>query len=185
MNSQVNYRVLALACLIISIGQLSMGLVFPSLPWIAKDFDITLDQAQLLVSVYLFGFGPSQFIYGPVSDSLGRKKVLLFGLFIALAGLVSITLFHDSFEALVLGRLLQGIGTGCCAVLARATIRDSHSGDQLAKALGYISHGGFRNASLCSSYRWIHQPSLWLADGVCFATWLCRNCLVFAVWVVR
>ncbi|CAM4370093.1 multidrug effflux MFS transporter [Vibrio agarivorans] len=139
MPGQIHTRVLALAVLIISIGQLSMGLVFPSLPWIAKDFSVSLDQAQLLVSVYLLGFGPSQFIYGPVSDALGRKKVLLFGLTVALAGLLSIILFHHSFEALVLGRLLQGIGTGCCAVLARATIRDSHSGDQLAKALGYIA----------------------------------------------
>ncbi|MDR9828077.1 multidrug effflux MFS transporter [Vibrio sp. FNV 38] len=139
MPSQINHRVLALAVLIISIGQLSMGLVFPSLPWIAKDFSVSIDEAQLLVSVYLLGFGPSQFIYGPVSDALGRKKVLLFGLAVALIGLMSIVFFHQSFEALVLGRLLQGLGTGCCAVLARATIRDSHNGDHLAKALGYIA----------------------------------------------
>ncbi|MGL6316398.1 multidrug effflux MFS transporter [Vibrio sp. WXL103] len=139
MSSQVNKRVLLLACLIISVGQISMGLVIPSLPSIANDFGVSLDQTQLLVSVYLLGFGPSQFLYGPVSDALGRKKVLLFGLAIAAAGLVSILLFHHSLEALVLGRLLQGAGTGCCAVLARASIRDSHGGDQLAKALGYIA----------------------------------------------
>ncbi len=74
MSRAFEFKTILLACLIISVGQLSMGLVFPSLPWIAKDFDISLDQAQLLVSVYLLGFGPSQFIYGPVSDALGRKK---------------------------------------------------------------------------------------------------------------
>ncbi|GAM68871.1 multidrug resistance protein D [Vibrio sp. JCM 19236] len=105
-----------------------MGLVFPSLPWIAKDFSITLDQAQLLVGIYLLGFGPSQFIYGPISDSLGRKRVLLAGLLIAIAGLIAILAFSDSFEAMVLGRFLQGLGTGCCAVLARASTRDSYSG---------------------------------------------------------
>ncbi|CAM2969721.1 multidrug effflux MFS transporter [Vibrio rarus] len=128
-----------LACVIISIGQLSMGLVFPSLPWIAKDFAITLDQAQLLVSVYLLGFGPSQFIYGPISDSLGRKKVLLTGLLIAMLGLIFIIMFSDSFSAMVFGRFLQGLGTGCCAVLARASTRDSYTGAQLPTALSYIA----------------------------------------------
>ncbi|OBT13989.1 MFS transporter [Vibrio sp. UCD-FRSSP16_10] len=128
-----------LACLIISIGQFSMGLVFPSLPWIAKDFNISLDQAQLLVSIYLLGFGPSQFIYGPVSDALGRKKVLLCGLILAMLGLVFIIVFADSFHAMILGRFLQGLGTGCCAVLARATTRDSYTGDQLPTALSYIA----------------------------------------------
>lgn len=74
MSRPINFRTILLACLIISVGQLSMGLVMPSLPWIAKDFSISLDQAQLLVSIYLLGFGPSQFIYGPVSDALGRKS---------------------------------------------------------------------------------------------------------------
>ncbi|GEA49801.1 MFS transporter [Vibrio inusitatus NBRC 102082] len=128
-----------LACLIISIGQLSMGLVFPSLPWIAKDFSITLDQAQLLVGIYLLGFGPSQFIYGPISDALGRKKVLLCGLLIAMMGLGAIILYSDSFQAMVLGRFLQGLGTGCCAVLARASTRDSYTGSQLPTALSYIA----------------------------------------------
>lgn len=139
MSKPIQFRTILLACLIISIGQLSMGLVFPSLPWIAKDFSISLDQAQLLVSVYLLGFGPSQFIYGPISDSLGRKKVLLTGLLIALSGLMVIIVLKDSFNGMVLGRFLQGLGTGCCAVLARASTRDRYSGAQLPVALSYIA----------------------------------------------
>ncbi|WCP69405.1 multidrug effflux MFS transporter [Vibrio tubiashii] len=139
MSQPIQFRTILLACLIISIGQLSMGLVFPSLPWIAKDFSISLDQAQLLVSVYLLGFGPSQFIYGPISDALGRKKVLLTGLLIALSGLMVIIVLKDSFNGMVLGRFLQGLGTGCCAVLARASTRDRYSGAQLPVALSYIA----------------------------------------------
>ena len=52
MSRRFDFKSILLACLVISIGQLSMGLVFPSLPWIAKDFDVSLEQAQLLVSVY-------------------------------------------------------------------------------------------------------------------------------------
>jgi Bcr/CflA subfamily drug resistance transporter len=139
MAQGIRYKVILLACLIISIGQLSMGLVLPSLPWIAKDFGISLDQAQLLVGIYLLGFGPSQFIYGPISDAIGRKKVLLAGLVIALLGLVLIITMNHSFEGMVLGRFLQGIGTGCCAVLARASTRDQFSGAELPIALSYIA----------------------------------------------
>ncbi|NLS11886.1 multidrug effflux MFS transporter [Vibrio sp. SM6] len=139
MNRSINFKFILIACLIISIGQLSMGLVFPSLPWIAKDFGISLEHAQLLVSAYLLGFGPSQFLYGPISDSLGRKKVLLFGLTIALLGLAAIILWRDSFSGMVAGRFLQGLGTGCCAVLARASVRDKFNGNDLPLALSYVA----------------------------------------------
>ncbi|HHC7307680.1 TPA: multidrug effflux MFS transporter [Vibrio campbellii] len=139
MSRPFEFKTILLACLIISVGQLSMGLVFPSLPWIAKDFDISLDQAQLLVSVYLLGFGPSQFIYGPVSDALGRKKVLLAGLLIAMLGLLMIIFLSHTFTGMVAGRFLQGLGTGCCAVLARASTRDRFNGPELPVALSYIA----------------------------------------------
>ncbi|MCS0386565.1 multidrug effflux MFS transporter [Vibrio diabolicus] len=139
MSRPINFRTILLACLIISVGQLSMGLVMPSLPWIAKDFSISLDQAQLLVSIYLLGFGPSQFIYGPVSDALGRKKVLMTGLLIAMSGLLMIIFLSDTFTGMVMGRFLQGLGTGCCAVLARASTRDRFSGDELPVAMSYIA----------------------------------------------
>ncbi|MDV5169279.1 multidrug effflux MFS transporter [Photobacterium rosenbergii] len=139
MTDRNFWKALGLVCLIISVGQLSMGLVFPSLPWIAKDFEISLDQAQLLVSIYLLGFGPSQFLYGPISDALGRKKVLMTGLLIALSGLVMIITLSDSFTGMVMGRFLQGLGTGCCAVLARASTRDRFSGAELPLAMSYIA----------------------------------------------
>ncbi|WP_045408214.1 multidrug effflux MFS transporter [Vibrio jasicida] len=139
MSRPIEFKTILLACIIISVGQLSMGLVFPSLPWIAKDFDISLDQAQLLVSVYLLGFGPSQFIYGPVSDALGRKKVLLAGLLIAMLGLLMIIFLSHTFTGMVAGRFLQGLGTGCCAVLARASTRDRFNGPELPVALSYIA----------------------------------------------
>ncbi|MCY9871550.1 multidrug effflux MFS transporter [Vibrio barjaei] len=139
MTNGIRYKVILLACLIISVGQLSMGLVFPSLPWIAADFDISLDQAQLLVGIYLLGFGPSQFLYGPISDAVGRKKVLLSGLIIALMGLITIIVFQSTFEGMVLGRFLQGLGTGCCAVLARASTRDQFNGADLPIAMSYIA----------------------------------------------
>jgi Bcr/CflA subfamily drug resistance transporter len=128
-----------MAGLIVSIGQFSMGLVFPSLPWIALDLNVSADNAQKLISYYLLGFGPSQLIYGPISDAIGRRPILLVGLSLALVGL-SITIFgSSSFELLTLGRFIQGLGAGCCAVLARASLRDSYNHDDLPQALSWLT----------------------------------------------
>jgi len=137
--SKFNWKPLLLACLIVSIGQLSLGLIFPSLPWIAQDLGVSSGQAQLLVSGYLLGFGPSQLIYGPMSDVFGRRPVLLSGLLIALLGLVLAVTHADSFNWLLAGRFIQGLGAGSVAVLARATIRDSYLSHHLVKAMTWVA----------------------------------------------
>ncbi|WP_051326873.1 multidrug effflux MFS transporter [Aliagarivorans taiwanensis] len=139
MSERLSYKPVLLASLIVSIGQLSMGLVFPSLPWIAKDFNISLDEAQLLISLYLLGFGPSQFIYGPISDALGRRRVLLVGLLLALLGLSLAIFGSQCFGLLLAGRFVQGLGAGCCAVLGRASLRDNYSPEQLPRALSVVT----------------------------------------------
>lgn len=128
-----------LVCLLLGLGQLSMGLVFPSLPWIAKDFGISLEQVQLLVSAYLLGFGPSQFVCGPLSDTLGRKSVLLTGLLISMLGLGIIIVYHYSFVGALVGRFFQGAGMGCCLVLATVTIRDHFRNTELPLILSQIA----------------------------------------------
>lgn len=139
MPTPFQWKSVLFAGLIVSIGQFSMGLVFPSLPWIAQDFSITADDAQLLISIYLLGFGPSQLIYGPISDALGRKPILITGLTLALLGLSIAVLGNHSFEMLVIGRFVQGLGAGCCAVLARASLRDSYDGANLPRALSWVT----------------------------------------------
>lgn len=65
MPSSFPLRPVLLACLIVSIGQLSVGLLFPALPSIAQNFSLNAEQVQRLISFYLLGFGPSQLLYGP------------------------------------------------------------------------------------------------------------------------
>lgn len=134
-----HWKPLLLACLIVSIGQLSLGLIFPSLPWIAQDLGISADQAQYLVSGYLLGFGGSQLIYGPLSDVIGRRPVLLSGLLIAMVGLLISVFQAESFTWLLAGRCIQGLGAGSVSVLARATIRDSYLSHHLVKAMSWVA----------------------------------------------
>lgn len=139
MNSHFNWQPVLMAGLMVSIGQFSMGLVFPSLPWIAHDFGINSEEVQQLISFYLLGFGPSQLFYGPISDAIGRRPILLMGLSLAIIGL-SIGIFaSSSFQLLTLGRFVQGLGAGCCSVLARASLRDAYNHDDLPKALSWLT----------------------------------------------
>src|SRR5690349_13773031 len=63
-----------------SLGPLSTDMYLPALPVIATELGASTGQAQLTLSAFLLGFAAGQFVYGPVSDRIGRKPVLLFGL---------------------------------------------------------------------------------------------------------
>lgn len=128
-----------LACLIVSIGQLSVGLLFPVLPAISTALAEQPERVQWLISLYLFAFGPVQLLYGPLSDARGRRPVLLAGLAIALVGVGLCLIPGVSFEWLLLGRFLQGLGAGCGAVVSRAMLRDRFEGAGLRNALSYIA----------------------------------------------
>jgi DHA1 family 2-module integral membrane pump EmrD-like MFS transporter len=130
---------LALAMMIIATGQVGVSIYLPSLPLISHDLGVAQADVQLIVTLFLLGFGLSQLFYGPLSDSIGRRPVFLLGQGIYLAGTLLCFLMTDNFTALVIGRLLQGLGAGSASVLGRSVIRDSYQGPQLTQALSYMS----------------------------------------------
>lgn len=130
---------LIFACLIVSIGQLSVGLLLPVLPAISQSLGEDPHRVQWLISAYLFAFGPVQLLYGPLSDAKGRRPVLIIGLALALLGVGLCLVPNASFEWLLVGRLLQGLGAGCGAVVSRAMLRDSFAGPALRNALSYVA----------------------------------------------
>lgn len=117
-----------------ALGPLSTDLYLPSLPSIARHFGVASGQAQLTLSAYLIGFATGLPLYGPVSDRIGRKKVVLFGL--ALYGLANlISAMAPSLEVLIASRGLQGLGAAAPLVVARAMVRDLHEGRRAAQEL--------------------------------------------------
>lgn len=128
-----------LAMMIIATGQVGVSIYLPSLPLIADSLAVNQAQVQMLVTLFLVGFGISQLFYGPISDSVGRRPIFIFGQGLYLLGTVVCLIFSDSFQALEFGRLLQGLGAGSASVLGRSVLRDSYDGAQLTKAFSYIS----------------------------------------------
>src|ERR1700760_1676461 len=105
-------------------GTLGMHIIIPALPATARALDISVGTTQLTITLYLIGLAIGQLLYGPVSDRLGRRPVLLAGLALfTLAGIA--TAAAPNAWTLVVARVLQSIGACAGLVLGRAIVRDS------------------------------------------------------------
>src|SRR3712207_1478784 len=124
--------------LLTALGPLSTDMYLPSLPAIAADLGATTAGTQLTLSAFLLGFAVGQFVYGPVSDRVGRRPVLLFGLgLFALASLACTA--APSIEALVAARFVQALGASGPIVLGRAIVRDLYEGPRAGRELSRMS----------------------------------------------
>ncbi|NOH79831.1 multidrug effflux MFS transporter [Vibrio sp. RE86] len=128
-----------LAMMIIATGQVGVSIYLPALPLISDALNANQADIQLLVTLFLVGFGASQLFYGPLSDAIGRRPVFIMGQGVYLLGTLICVGFSDNLSILIVGRLLQGLGAGSASVLGRSVLRDSYEGAQLTKALSYIS----------------------------------------------
>lgn len=121
-----------------ALGPLALNIFMPSMPGLAKDFDVEYGFVQLTLTFYLIGLGAAQLVYGPISDRWGRRPVLLWGLGIYCIGSIACAL-APSIVWLMLGRVLQALG-GCAGlVLGRAIIRDLYDRDRSAAMIGYVT----------------------------------------------
>ena len=82
-------------------------------------------------------YGSLQLVYGPLSDRLGRKRILMIGLVIAFAGSV-MAVFAPDLPTLVLARLLQGAGSAACMVIGRALVQDLFAGPERTRVMAYV-----------------------------------------------
>ena len=113
-------------------GPLSIDMYLPALPSISRDFGTGASQTQLTLSACLLGLAVGQAIAGPISDALGRRRPLLVGLAAyALASLLCVV--APSVFALVMLRFVQGCAGAAGIVIARAVVRDMHSGVAAAR----------------------------------------------------
>ena len=102
----------------------------PSFPEMTHFFHV--NNIQLIMSVFMFGFAGSQLLYGPLSDRFGRKPILLLGILIFIGGSAMAAWSH-SFHMLLWARLLQAVGVTSTMMSALAIVRDSYPPEETIK----------------------------------------------------
>ena len=120
---------------IMALNPFALDMMMPALPNIAAAFQIPVpNQLQEVLSVFLIGFGLGQFVMGTLSDRFGRRPVLLGGMILyCVASVLAIS--APSFEALLLARVLQGLGTSATRVIATSIVRDCYTGRRMASVM--------------------------------------------------
>ncbi|GLH82340.1 Bcr/CflA family drug resistance efflux transporter [Bradyrhizobium sp. SSBR45G] len=120
---------------IMALNPLAMDMMLPALPDIGSAFHIGVaNRVQAVLTAFVIGFGFGQFAIGPLSDSFGRRPVLLGGMVLyVIASLLAIA--APSFETLLLARVLEGLGTAATRVIATSIVRDCYAGRRMASVV--------------------------------------------------
>ena len=126
-----------LLSLLTALGPLTMDMYLPSLPAIGQALDASTAAVQLTISSYLLGFAVGQILYGPLSDRVGRRPVILAALVIYVAATV-VCAVAQTIGILIALRFVQALGGAGCIVLARAAVRDLYSGERAGRELSLM-----------------------------------------------
>lgn len=108
-----------------AIGPLGMDIYLPAIPAMVIEFNAPIESVNITVSSFLLGMGLGQFLGGPISDQIGRKKVGVTGLIIFSIASAAIISAH-TIDQIIYLRFLQAVGAGFGGVICMGAIRDAY-----------------------------------------------------------
>jgi DHA1 family bicyclomycin/chloramphenicol resistance-like MFS transporter len=127
-----------LVALIISLVALSIDAMLPALPEIAADLEFEqAKDAQFVITMLFIGMGFGQIIFGPLSDSIGRKPAINLGFIIFILGCL-LSIFAQDFSDMMIGRFLQGLGAAGPRIVSIALVRDRYEGRIMARVMSFV-----------------------------------------------
>ena len=123
--------------LLSAMGPFAIDMYLPALPAIAADLGATTAATQMSLMSFFAAVALCQIVYGPVSDMVGRRLPLYFGLAVFTIGSLGCALSSD-IETLIAFRFVQGIGACSGMIIPRAVVRDLHTGADAARLMSLI-----------------------------------------------
>ena len=124
-----------IVALMMGVTAFAVDAILPAFPHLGRDFGVAdPNRLQLLVFVYMVGFGAAQLVYGPASDVVGRRRTYLTGAAIFVLGSV-LTMLAQDLTMLLVGRFIQGLGAAAGRVLSVTIVRDRFSGREMARVM--------------------------------------------------
>lgn len=167
MKRHKNFTLLLMLVLLVAVGQMAQTIYIPAIADMAISLNAREGAVQSVMAAYLLTYGVSQLFYGPLSDRVGRRPVILIGMSIfMLATLVAIT--THSLTVLIIASAIQGMGTGVGGVMARTLPRDLYEGAQLRHANSLLNMGILVSPLLAP-----------LIGGILNTLWSWRACYAF------
>jgi len=129
---------IALFSLVTSLTAISIDAILPALRQIGQALAISEpNSVQFVVTMFIFGMVFGELLFGPFSDAVGRKWAILAGLLIFSIGAV-VAMTAQSFEHLLVGRIIQGFGAAGPKIASRALIRDLYEGAAMARIMSLV-----------------------------------------------
>lgn len=116
---------------------IAIDMYLPALPVIAKEFSVDPGSVQLTLSSYVLGFALGQMFYGPMSDSIGRRPVMLGGV-LSFTLAASACALSQSVDQLILMRFLHGLAAASASVVINALMRDMFSKDEFSRMMSFV-----------------------------------------------
>lgn len=173
----MHHAVIAFLLLLTLLGAFPLDVILPSFPAISADMTVDTRQVALSVSLFALAVAIAQLIVGPLSDQIGRRRLLLTGLTLSIAGALGCTL-TSHYPTFLASRVMQALGCGCF-VLSQALIQDLFTARQRnrLRILLTTASGLFISISpLLGS--WLQNSFDWQASFVAFSV------LAGVVWLM-
>lgn len=126
-----------IAALLSMIGPFTIDAYLPSFPDIEITFGISRAMLSQSLAIYLIAFAVSTLMWGPLSDRIGRRLVIMASLFIYTSASIGCAL-ADNTNSFMLFRVLQGFAASGGFIASRAMIRDAHDAEAAHRAMAHV-----------------------------------------------
>ena len=172
-----------LIALLMSLVALAIDAMLPALPAIGHDLGAPRpNDAQFVITSLFLGLGLGQMLFGPLSDRIGRKPAIHVGLVLFMAGCL-VSIFASTFEAMIAGRVLQGIGVAGPRIVTVALVRDQYEGRRMARLMSFTMAVFILVPTVAPA---LGQGILWLGGWrAIFTTFFAIAAVAFAWFALR